>query len=313
MLTTHSVPHLYDEYGSRAMGYYDQRDLPYYYELAAQFATSDRWYSPVLANTLPNRMYLFTGTSFGNIFPVSPPAEGFDQRTIFDAVEDHGISWNYYYQDNSVFVDQFRGWRQRPSEHSRLANIEQYYTTLNRPTADQDLASVIFIERAGTTGLDEHPLNHVQQGAARVKQMIDALMRSNAWPTSVFIVTYDEGGGLYDHVGPAAMPTPDGIPPDRHEGDLPGDFNETGFRVPLIVVSPWVKPHFTSHTPKDFTAILNLIETRFNLQALTRRDGDPRQDMREFFDFSSPQMITPPPLPAQPTNGICDQRPETTP
>jgi hypothetical protein len=56
----------------RVMGYYDQRDIPYYHDLAAQFATSDRFFESVMAGTIPNRMYLFTGTSFGHIFPDKP-------------------------------------------------------------------------------------------------------------------------------------------------------------------------------------------------------------------------------------------------
>ena len=64
MQTTNSVPVQFDPSGSRAMGYYDQRDLPYYYELATQFATSDSMFSSLLSNTIANRLYLFTGTSF---------------------------------------------------------------------------------------------------------------------------------------------------------------------------------------------------------------------------------------------------------
>ena len=64
--TTHSVsPDKYDPDGTRPIGYYDQTDLPYYYELATQFATSDAWHSSLLSQTNPNRMYLFSATSIG--------------------------------------------------------------------------------------------------------------------------------------------------------------------------------------------------------------------------------------------------------
>jgi len=77
MLTTTSVASTIDPTGTRAMGYYDQSDLPYYYELAARFATSDRFFSPLLSNTVPNRLYLFTATSFGNnVASHFRPAEG---------------------------------------------------------------------------------------------------------------------------------------------------------------------------------------------------------------------------------------------
>src|SRR5207237_4016952 len=87
MLTTTSVPSTIDPTGTRAMGYYDQTDIPYYYELATQFATSDRFFSPVMTNTIGNRMYLFAGTSFGHIFPDPPPQGGWPQTTIFDQMD----------------------------------------------------------------------------------------------------------------------------------------------------------------------------------------------------------------------------------
>src|SRR5947199_5505551 len=105
--TPHSVPHLYDDTGERAMGYYDERDLPYYYELATQYATSDRWFSPVLSSTIPNRMYLFTGTSFGFIRSDVSNHPKYTQKTIFRALTEAGVTWKYYYQDNSTFLFEF--------------------------------------------------------------------------------------------------------------------------------------------------------------------------------------------------------------
>ena len=93
-------------------------------------------------------------------------------------------------------------------------------------------------------------------------------------------------------------------------------FNVTGFRVPVIVVSPWVKPHSVSHLAMDYTAILKLIETRFTLAALTQRDanaGNMTDTQNGFFDFSSPHLPTVPPLPTQPTNGDCDPHLESHP
>jgi phospholipase C len=74
--------------------------------------------------------------------------------------------------------------------------------------------------------------------------------------------------------------------------------------VPLIVVSPYTKKNYVSHTVADHTAILKLIETRFNLPALTKRDAA-QMDMTEFFNFTSPPWMTPPNPPAQATNGAC--------
>ena len=300
----------YDPTHSRPLGYYDQTDLPYYYELATQFATSDTFYSPIPANTVPNRMYLFSGTSYGHAFPPQDPNDPAWQRpTFFRALTQAGISWRYYYQDNSVFLANWADWTD-PQIQGNVRNIQEYYNILASPNADQQLPQVVFIERASATGLDEHPDNNVQTGAADVQTIITALLNSAAWPDSAFILTYDEGGGVFDHVGPILATPPDDLTPtDLGTNDQQGLFNVTGFRVPVIVISPWSKPHNVSHTPMDYTAMLKLIETRFNVPPLTQRDataGDMADPNSGFFDFTSPQMLTVPPLPTQPTNGVCD-------
>jgi phospholipase C len=306
MKTTGSVPSTIDPQGTRAMGYYDWTDLPYYYELAFQFGTSDRFFAPLLSQTIPNRMYMFTGTSFGNVRPVSPPSGGFKQKTIFEAMDDAGVSWRYYFQDNSVFLSQFSIWTK---DSGKVRNISNYYNDIKNPDT---LPSVIFIERASNTGLDEHPTKNVQLGAARVRQIIDALMVSPTWPSSVFIWAMDEPGGFYDHVNPPAAVKPDGIAPILKSTDIKADFNQYGMRIPLIVASPWSIPHHVSHTPMDLTAILKLIEKRFNVKALTARDAN-SSDMTEFFDFTNPPHLTQPNLPVQPTNGTCNKALEKAP
>jgi phospholipase C len=162
---------------------------------------------------------------------------------------------------------------------------------------------VSFIETA--PGLDEHPGKNVQLGVAYGASVINALMTSQSWEDSVFILSWDEGGGLYDHLPPATAVTPDDLSPVDLQGHIAGDFDRTGFRLPMLVVSPFTKPHYVSHSPADYTAILKLIETRFNLPSLTRRDAA-QIDMTEFFDFAAVPWRTPPTPPAQPTGGTCD-------
>jgi phospholipase C len=139
------------------------------------------------------------------------------------------------------------------------------------------------------------------------------LINSPSWPTSAFILAYDEGGGLYEHVRPAREIKPDNIAPILRASDKPGEFNQSGFRVPIVVISPWAKPSFVSHTTRDSTSILRLIEDTFNVAPLTLRDAN-ADNMMELFDFSTgPRLLTPPPLPPQPTNGTCDNNLEKAP
>ncbi len=126
-------------------------------------------------------------------------------------------------------------------------------------------------------------------------------MTSVSWKDSAFILTYDEFGGLYDHVAPQPAVSPDGIKPkDLMTGDIcttatgsDCDFTYTGYRLPLIVVSPYAKKHYVSHTVMDTTAILKLIEARFGLAALTKRDAA-QKSMNEFFNYSFPPWTNPP-------------------
>lgn len=306
MKTEGSTPSTIDPQGTRAMGYYDQTDLPYYYELATQYATSDTWFAPLQSNTIPNRMYLFTGTSFGHIRPDTPPSGGWTQPTIFRLLSQNHISWRYYYQDNSVFLSSFSDWA---TYQGSVYNISSYYNDIMNPST---LPQVIFIERASATGLDEHPNGNTQKGAADAANIINKFLQSPSYASSVFILTYDEPGGQYEHVPPFNEVAPDTIPPMLKPGDISAQFNQSGLRVPLIVISPWTKPHFVSHVNRDSTAILKFIETRFGLPSLTARDGA-QDNMTEFFDFSAPQIPTPPPLPVQPTSGTCSQSLEKAP
>jgi phospholipase C len=137
-------------------------------------------------------------------------------------------------------------------------------------------------------------------------------MTSTSWKDSVFILTFDEAGGLYDHVAAQPAVSPDGIKPkDLLLGDIctqttgpTCDFTYTGYRLPLIVVSPYAKKHYVNHNVADFTAILKLIETRFKLASLTKRDAA-QINMTQFFNFNFPPWMTPPTPPAQNTSGAC--------
>ena len=304
-LTSHSVSSPTDPKGLRALGQYDQTDIPYYYDLATQFATSDAFHSSMLANTVTNRQYMFCATSQGRIFPSPTGAPQWTCPTIFSSLQNANVRWSYYDKDG-IFLAGFTDWNNLAIQH-KTGPIQGYFDILARPTADQDLPSVVWIDAGfGGSGLDEHPDANIQQGAAYVKTIIDALMNSSAWNDSIFILAYDEGGGLYDHVPPFTVVAPDATPPQLGPNDLPGDFTLSGFRVPIMVISPFVKPHFVSHTNRELTSILKLIETRFNLAPLTARDAA-ADDMTEFFDFiNPPALLTPPQLAAQPTTGLDD-------
>ena len=102
-------------------------------------------------------------------------------------------------------------------------------------------------------------------------------------------MTYDEHGGLYDHVAPPKACPPDEIAPILNEKDTPAQFDEYGVRVPFIVVSPFAKRHYVSHTVYDHTSILRFVEARFVLPALSHRDANAMAPF-DLFDFDRPTL-----------------------
>jgi phospholipase C len=302
-----------DAAGQRALGYYTEADLPFYYWAATQFGTSNRWFSAAPARTQINRMYLLAATSQGHVQPNSATdVWNVTAKTIFESLQNAGVTWKVYVTDfnaatpsSGSYMDAF--YQFTPKYQANFVDAKTFATDAAAGTLPQvSLIESGYESSTSDTGseVDEHPQANVQVGAAYVQSMVTALMNGPNWKDSVFFLTYDEFGGLYDHVPPMQTVNPDGIAPiDLPAGNPAGDFTISGLRVPLVVISPFTKPHFVSNTPADFTAMLKFIETRFSLQPLTKRDAA-QPDMTEFFDWSSPSL-NPGAPPTQPTNGAC--------
>jgi phospholipase C len=298
----------FDVAGKRAMGYYDASQLPFYYWAATTFATSDRWFSGAPARTQINRMYFLAATSNGYAFPGDgdghPPLNMDGVKTIFDLVQAAGVTWKVYVTDGwsaghtgDTYMNYFPGFT---NQHiANFVDAKQFATDAQNGTLPQvALIESGYIE----SGTDEHPLNPVDQGARYARSLVTSLMNSPSWKDSVMFITYDEGGGLYDHVPPMQTVNPDGKTPiGLLPSDPTGDFTITGFRVPLMVISPFAKPGYISHTPADFTALLKFIEERFDLPNLNQRDAF-QPNMDEYFDWSGPNLAstTPPDQPSLP-------------
>jgi phospholipase C len=329
----------FDTNGMRAIGYYTGDDLNYYYFMASNFGTSDNWFNPIMTRTNSNREALIAGTSQGYVYPVGSNSN--DQnlltaKTIFEELQDAGLSWKIYINPTNSsctgppydpsclltlgYLQNF-AWGQTVGTQypQSVGTIGITSSDFDNDLANGTFPQVALIEPATAAGLDEHPtdfdtaLSNIQPGAAYVAGLINKVMGSQYWSDSAFVLTYDEFGGLYDHVSPQPEVSPDGIPPvDLEPADIcyqtpdigTCNFTYSGYRVPMLVVSPYTKKNYVSHTFADTTAILKFIETRFGLSALTARDGA-QMDMSEFFDFNTPPWTTPPTPPAQNVNGAC--------
>jgi phospholipase C len=217
-----------DPTGSRTMGYYDTADLPFYYALYSTFAMGDRYFSSVLSQTFPNRFFLLAGTSFGHIandFPTDDPVNDFAQRTIFNLLDEAGITWRIYY-GQIAFGDEFAYVR----NHVPTNNfpVQQYWTT---PRPERCRRSVRRFSAQANVETDRHPPEH--PGGRAVRGGGHALLASPQ--ARVGAVSHlRRVGGFYDHV-PLRRRRARRHPADAGTGDGGGVNNRD--RVPAVVVA----------------------------------------------------------------------------
>jgi phospholipase C len=241
-----------DLFGQRAMGYYDQGLLNYYYYMASQFAISDRWFSPVSSKSTPNRIATMTGGTTQGLVKDPFVDDGITSplniETIFQELDQNNVSWKIYYsitaggctdddgdcgtgtRSNDYPVTTFSDFSYSskylysnpqqaactaPTVGSQTAVGDASNSFCVDPThivplsqylsdvANNTLPSYAFIETAYGAS-DEHPGSgqSILQGQQQVSSIINALMQSPSWASSVFFLSYDEPGGPFDHVPP---------------------------------------------------------------------------------------------------------------
>ena len=142
------------------------------------------------------------------------------------------------------------------------------------------------------SGLSEHPPASVCQGENWTVQQLNAVMQGTEWRSTAVFLTWDDFGGFYDHQPP---PTVDNF--------------GLGPRVPMLIISPWVRPGYIDHTTLEFSSVLKFVENRFRLAPLTARDAL-ASDLTEAFDFDqkplAPLLLNPRDCGAAPTDVLLD-------
>ena len=279
--------------GQRAMYYEDDTVIPFYYALATTFSLGDQYHASVLSSTWPNRYYLMAATSFGigdNSFCTLDSA-AHPVTQIFSQLTAGGHTWmDYTDGPHQVMFFSYFGLRSSTFRHLGTVQCDLMRDIQNGTLPDVSI--VMGDEVNGTT--DEGPSALAGIGGQWVEGIVRALFQSPSWHDTALFITYDENGGLADHVPPPPACEPDALAP--HSGDgtaLPGRFDRLGVRVPFIVVSPYARQHFVSHTVYDHTSITRFIEARFGLPAMTHRDANATPPM-DVFDFTNPPFMTPP-------------------
>jgi phospholipase C len=269
--------------GRLAMGYRDGRDLPYYWNLADEYVLFDRFFSSTAAGSFLNHVY-WVAASGGAGYDRSPPGGLGKLPTIFDRLEERGVSWKFYvqnYEPQLTFrtMSKFPGNRaaqvvwvpllnyaryvDNPRLFRHIVPLDQYFDDLRRGT----LPAVSYIAPSGPS---EHPPSNLESGQAFVRTLVNALIESPAWPSAAFLLAYDDWGGWYDHVRPPQV--------DEHG---------YGFRVPALLISPYAKRGVVNHTQLDFTSLLKFIEQNWRLRPLTARDRA-ANSIASGLDFTQP-------------------------
>jgi phospholipase C len=274
--------------GARTLGWFDQTDISFYYDMAGAYGVGDAYFSALLGPTGPNRLYLYAGTSYGHV--ANGPGVPQTQPSIFQRLKSASVVFKVYSAgtgpnptcpgpyafETSMFCDDI------PQGSVAL-------TQFDSDAAAGKLPPVSWIY----PGSDEHPAADMQVGESNVQHVFNTLAASPQWSHAAFILVYDEGGGAYDHAPPPSACLPDAIAPAiPGEASTPGKFDRYGFRVPFVVASPYSKPHHVSHVVQSHTSILRFLELVFKMPACSDRDAN-AEPLIDFFDFSTPSFTTP--------------------
>ncbi len=288
-------------YANNSLTQMYQSDIPNYWRYAQNFVLGDNMFSSLMGPSFPNHLYTIAAQSGGvinnpltdkNVGTLGNAAKGwgcdipnqqvqvkgsdneikvvdacFNFQTLADELDAKGYSWRYYAPPSgekgyiwSTF-DAIKHIRYGP-DWQNVVPTEQFLTDV----AAGHLATVSWIVTPAQ--YSEHAPASVCVGENWTVKMLNALMKSSLWSSSAVFLTWDDWGGFYDHV-----------PPQQIDG------YGLGFRVPLIVISPYAKKGYIDHTQYEFSSMLRFAEDELGLPTLTSRDRR-ANDMMNAFDFN---------------------------
>jgi phospholipase C len=264
-------------------------EIPNYWAYARRFTLADRYFTSVHGPSLPNHLFALGAQSGGAIDNGGNPGPGtdcdgsswgtvtvidqygnrsqqsrcFHFKTLPDALQEAGITWKYY-GENGGFLSLIASIRNTNLWNEGIASPEQFFADAK----SGHLPSVSWLMPLGE--YSEHPPGSMCEGENWTVSVLNAVMQGPDWNSTVVFITWDDFGGFYDHV----------TPPQVDQFGL-------GPRVPLLIISPYAKSGYVSHTVYDHTSVLKFIETRYGLQPLTSRDAA-ASNMLDSFDFAQP-------------------------
>jgi phospholipase C len=278
-------------------------DIPNYWSYAEHFVLADHTFASIAGPSFPNHLYAVAAQSGGIISNPNALRWGCDSSTtttaevmdangivkrqypclemptLADSLEAAGISWRYYApsEDQIGYIwsalNAIGHIRRTPLWTARVLTDDRFLAD----ASNGSLPAVSWL--VPDWAVSDHPTRQLPGGPPTISmcegenwtvQHINAIMAGPNWPTTAIVLVWDDFGGFYDHVPPPSV--------DRFG---------LGLRVPMLVISPYVKEGMVSHTVYEFASILRLIENRFRLKALTSRDVE-ANSLLDMFDFTQP-------------------------
>jgi phospholipase C len=305
------------------MGYYTRADLPFYYAAADAFTICDNYFCPVMGPTDPNRLYTMAASIDPDGKNGGPLLETLiGNRTSFygrltyttmpEQLEARGISWKVYSSPDEnllagILSDNvlpyFKNFQNPSSTLFQKAFGPQFPADFLADIVSGNLPQVSWL--IGSTVASDHPPAPAVFGESELSLIASALIANpTVWAKTVLFATYDENGGFFDHVSPVTAPpgtpgeyiTAPSVPDSTAIGSpaISGPIG-LGFRVPMLIISPFSRGGFVSSDLFDHTSILRFLETRFgaevpNLSAWRRATVG---DLTSAFNFKSPNTSIP--------------------
>jgi phospholipase C len=298
---------------------YTEEDVPVITALAREFAICDHWFSSMPGPTWPNRFFFHAASSAGLDDSPSSFDSGvdalvdgvvFDNGSIYDLLDSENIDWAVYDGDHFPQVLAVSG-MDIPTILTRFHDMDDFEEDL----ADGSIANYVFIEPdygddvTGNTykcGNSQHPLDDITHGERLIKRVYEAIRNSPVWKQSLLVVTYDEGGGFYDHVGPGPTVPPGDSVTDPVNDHHHFDFAQLGVRVPAIICSPWIPRNVIDHREYEHASVPATVERLWSLPNMTDRDRHAR-DLTGLLSLSAPRTDAPTTLPeAARPEATCD-------
>ena len=249
------------------MGCFTPQALPVMSALAGGYAVCDHWYASAPTETMPNRAFALAATSQGHM---DDSTKTFTCPSIFGALTKAGVSWQVFGYDRPPLTKaNFPDITGADPSHFGL------FTDFQAAAAAGTLPAFTFLEPSWPTdGNSQHPNYNVALGEQLIHDTYEALRTGPGWNQTLFVLTYDEHGGCYDHVPPPWGATP----PDNSAGEFGFGFDRFGVRVPTLLISPLIAPGTVYRvpegtTPFDHTSVLKTVEQRWTIPPLNARDA----------------------------------------